>query len=392
MMKKLHYYKKKKIIRNRIIWDSYIFWGLYIYPVRVFPKKKKKDNKKVEFLKTDRYVIPIPSEELKEEEKTHFFCFGLNFLLIAVGIEFLILWKLTLFKGFLPGYYSPIGLSFVKKFSFVLKFDALKALKIFCWLVEEKSFYKMNYSWVYLTKRTLPFLEKNLYNGIFTIYKDPKKPLKKTWKPNPIGKSKGNALLIVKRIVFNEIVLEKRNIKPVYTHYDLDAFNWIGINPFDKRYYWPARRLFILNLSLSDGFILKDNQDYYFDKKGLSKFTFKVIDSEFYVYFFSQIFEWLEHLINLNKEGFFFKKINKNFFKTINFFDDFSSDSLSKIFIFSNTLVFSINQIYSNLDYLKEKFAPAGGFFINNCLNKIKLYFTNLSVVKPNWFLSSFFF
>jgi len=63
-----------------------------------------------------------------------------------------------------------------------------------------------------------------------------------------------SALQKVKNILFKEIFFEKyfkKNI--IYSKTEIFFFKQAGINPYDKNFFWPTRRLFILGLSKHSG-------------------------------------------------------------------------------------------------------------------------------------------
>ena len=321
---------------------NFEYWGLFISPKKTLPIKKKKKKKKIKYLKTDRYVIPIPSKEKEKKPKIHYQCIGLNFFLFYSDIDLKVCYSNRDIPILRKKWYYPNGATFLKKFSFLLKFDATRALKMIHRLLEEGSYPEINYSKKYFSSKNFKFFELVIFWDMFTKYVDPNKPLKKSWKPNPFPQIWGDALLRVKDIIFKELVFDHLGKVYEYTPLDYRNFELAEINPFDSKYYWPTWRLFILGLSLHNGWIYKNLETGHFSsldkKEERSFYNFKEnLENRI----LATIFTWFLTLKNINT----YERVSKNYFWSISFFNFFKKNKSdwNTFICFCNKYSFSVN-------------------------------------------------
>lgn len=88
---------------------------------------------------------------------------------------------------------------------------------------------------------------------MFIKYRNPNLPLLRKSGENYTPKIEGRSLLKIKEILYRELVFERLGKNYSYSSQELKIFKLAGINTLDPRYYWPTRKLYLLELSDHDG-------------------------------------------------------------------------------------------------------------------------------------------
>jgi len=95
------------------------------------------------------------------------------------------------------------------------------------------------------------------------------------------------------------------NITYNYNSNDIKIFSLANVDPYDKRFYWKTRRLYILGLSVHDGRISFDiNQKFYRNFSQLPDLSVKnTINFSLKKQILAQFLFWKEKLIQLALEN-----------------------------------------------------------------------------------------
>lgn len=269
-------------------------------------------------------------------------------------------------------------------------------LQNFFWLYVEKSF-----TWHYLKKyfsyKKLKFLTLIYFWDLFKKYWSPNLPLLRRRGSNFVPKEEGSAILKAREIIFKQLVFEELGLDYVFSKYEFWIFEKLNIDPFDKNYYWPTRRLYILDLSWHNGRILRETAHLFIkDQEQLINSVSKkptiiksptstfsaltiLIIKQFYYW-------WTKFLILLLKKWIFFtywvcSKILKNTNYTNKFANLFDS-SIPTYFSGSFQTFFALNYLQNqNLkesnNFLKslEKKLQNNFFDYFSIFNKLKIEF-----------------
>ncbi len=296
----------------------------YFISFKLINIKKKKNNKtnNVKYLKTTRYVIPLPSEEEHKLKKWK--------ILLTTKTNLLSVYKyydefferqLYLFNFSFITTYNPGRLGYLTKFDNNLKLEILFCLNNVFRLFIEDSFSK-NYLRKYFSQKKFKYYSLIFFWDMFEYFWNPNLPLKRQKGERYLTRTQGNALLQAREIIFRELAMESLGLPHFFSELELQIFWKAGLDPFDSRYHWPLRWLFILNISNHDGRIIKFLQTKV-KKKIWNKNFFFLTWVSISVFlnlkkkFLFQIFFWKKLFLR-----FFFKKklfLNlKNFFFFLN--------------------------------------------------------------------------
>lgn len=266
----MKWYASLKAIRQKNIWllkRKILLWyesnGLFL-SFKLLKKKKKKiiENKPVEFLKTSRYVIPLPRGEEKKKKKKIKFLIGQKFYFLYDHYD-TILWEARgLFIVSDYSFYNPASSKNIATFDHVIKFDILWALNHVFRLYVEKSF-NTKYLKRYFSTNKLKGLTSIYFKDLFIKYWSPNLPLL-WWKGSSFTpKQEGSLMLKAWEIIFRQMVFEELGEEYEFSSYECRIFKWLDIDPFDTNFYWPTHRLYLLGLSAYDGRILNESTDFF---------------------------------------------------------------------------------------------------------------------------------
>ena len=264
----------KKIIKisqiNKLTWlyQTKFETKNYYISYKLFKLKKTKIKKKttVEYLKTTRYVIPLPSEEepIKLKKTNDNLPFS-NFNRLYEFFDNFLVNQWLFFYSSLRTIYDPSRLSDIDKFDHNLRFEIYRALRnVYC-LLSEDSFFT-NYSKMYFSPKKFKFFSLVYFRDMFKKYWNPNLPLTRRRGESMPAKVEGTALLGVREIIFWELVFEELGLKYKFSNNDLKTFYKANIDPNDPWYYWPTWRFHILGFASHDGRIFSNpNQRFFKD-------------------------------------------------------------------------------------------------------------------------------
>lgn len=303
-------------------------------------KKQKKKNVNVEYLKTSRYVIPLPSEDepkkkIKNKDKLpssdflNLYDFYDNFMSNHYLFFYSNPWII----------YNPGKLPFLNKFDYNLRFEIYRALRnVYC-LLAESSFSK-NYLKFYFSTKKFKFYSLVYFWDMFKKYRNPNLPLPRRRGESFVTKVEGTALLKVWEIIFWQLVLEEVGLTYQFSNSDLNFFYRANIDPQDPWYFWPTRRFNILGFSSHDGWIYTDIPKKFF--RDFSEIPSTEIKPETNASFKKQILaqylHWKNILLKLIKEQRLIYHISSIFTKD-NYFYTIKNASIPVVPKMSNYLL-----------------------------------------------------
>lgn len=230
-------------------------------------QKKKKIVKPVQYLKTSRYVIPLPSEEndVKKWWIKNQIEFGDKLYLIFDKYNFFFKNSNGYFIAGQKTTYTRGKASDIPKFDYGFKFDILRVLhQVYC-IISQGSFYR-HYLWKQYSYWWFKFFSILFFWDMFQKYWSPNLPLLKWKGDNYTPEQEGWMLLKSRNLIFKQLFYESIDYQYKFSEDELNIFNIAGIDPFDKWYFWPTRRLFLLGVSEHDGRIAPETQIFFFKK------------------------------------------------------------------------------------------------------------------------------
>lgn len=259
--------KKKKITKFRLLFlAKFEQKGLFV-SFKLIKKKKPKNSeiKPVQYLKTSRYVIPIPSEDNNEKtNKKSSKIFLLEFPVIKLYKYYDNLFWLNKnsFQFSLNVTYYPDEFSELPWFNTSFKFVIMWALNNIYRLLVENSFLIF---WLhpYFTEKKLKYFSNIFFKKMFEKFINPNLPLKRKKGENFISKQQGTALLQIWQLILKQLTFETLKINYQFSDDEIKIFDKALIDPFDFSYYWPTWRLFLLGVSYHDGKISKPNSIFF---------------------------------------------------------------------------------------------------------------------------------
>lgn len=354
-MKTSNLKKKIRKIKKLYLLD-FELKGYYIsYWLFEIKKKKKKEVKPVQYLKTNRYVIPLPSEDeilkVKKKKKDLFYT---GFIDMYEMYEDFFKNQRLFFSPLMDSSYSPDKYYYIDKFDHGLKFEILWILENVFRLFAEQSFCK-KFSKKYFSSKKFKFYSNVYFMAMFEKYWNPNLPLLRKKGEKYISKVEGWALLNLWEIIFWELVFENLNLPFKYSFQDLKIFALANIDPYDKRFNWKTWRFYLLGVSVHDGKISFDpNQKFYQNFSQIPSWEIKNnILLSIKKQILAQFLFWKDKLINLAEKGLLFYHLDKIPNKNLAFY--LLNTKVTKTFINSNvTNYIELNKFIEN-KFIKDR-------------------------------------
>lgn len=352
--------------------------ALYISHKLIKLKKKKTTfAKPVEYLKTSWYVIPLPSNDdnYTKSKKKNYFTPNIGLSLILLYKYYDIYFKLQ--KGFFKTsyflIYNPDKFSYINKFDHNIRFDVLRGLKNVYRLLAEQSFFYNNIKFYFSIKK-FKFFTTTYFKSMFKFYRNPNLPLAKKWGENYTAKQEGTSLLLVRDIIYRQLVVESLNLNYKFSLDELAIFKIANIDPSDPSFFWPTWRLYLIGISTHDGWITSTKLNFYrsFSEIPTSEIKIQILN-KLKKLILAQFLYWKEIYLDLAKNN----KLVYNYNETKNFKFNYST-------ILFNDFNFKQNNTQLN-EFINKKFFQQSSITITQIPTPTHYFGTTNTFFKKNY-------